>query len=349
MLRCVFVIVLGFLAVQGVELFKNPGFDNGGKGWDNWGKRSGLLMEAAEGGGVRIWAEAPGLHQGLAQSIALTPGKKYRYSCTFSAKLAPGAKLTVLSVYSGASKWSKTYRSLAGNQEEDTHTMEFTVPATLQGKSVLLRPVILFGACDVHLKQASLEEIGDGVEVKKKEVGKMPVIVPVVHPKTTIDLSGEEPQNIRAHIAEKPSPLPEGASVARKDGAFVINYNFITEKHDAVMFDIVKELPSAAKVSMEVECSNPGHRLFFVLVDASGESHLVQKPLELSFQKKTLVYPLTLVKEVPYNINDSIWGGDKNQHLDLPLRSITIGIDDVPDTAKGSGTVTIRNLKIGNW
>ncbi|MBQ7179359.1 MAG: hypothetical protein IJS08_18220, partial [Victivallales bacterium] len=111
----------------------------------------------------------------------------------------------------------------------------------------------------------------------------------------------------------------------------------------------VKELPSAAKVSMEIECSNPGHRLFFVLVDANGESHLVQKPLELTFQKKKLVYTLALVKEVPYSIYDSIWGGDKNQHLDLPLRSITIGIDDVPDTATGKGTVTIRNLKIGNW
>ncbi|MBQ7178774.1 MAG: hypothetical protein IJS08_15265, partial [Victivallales bacterium] len=250
MLRCVFVIVLCFLAVQGAELFKNPGFDNGGKDWDNWGKRNGLHVEAAEGGGVRLWADGPGLHQGLAQSIALTPGKKYRYSCTFSAKLAPEAKLSVLSVYSGASKWNKTYRSLAGNQEEDTHTMEFSVPSTLQG-NVLLRPLILFGACDVHLKQASLEEIGAGVEEKKKEVSKMPVVVPVVHPKMTIDLSGEEPQNIRAHIAEKPLPLPEGASVTRKDGAFVINYNFTTEKHDAVMFDIVKELPSAAKVSME--------------------------------------------------------------------------------------------------
>ena len=348
MLRCVFIIVLCFLAVQGVELFKNPGFDNGGKGWENWGKKNGLHVETAEGGGVRLWSDAPGLHQGLAQSIALTPGRKYRYSCTFSAKLAPGAKLSVLSLYSAASKWNKTYRSLAGSQEEDTHTMEFSVPSTLQG-NVLLRPLILFGVCDVHLKQASLEEIGEGVEEKKQKVGKMPVIVPVVHPKMTIDLSWEEPRNARAHIAEKPSPLPEGASVARKDGAFVVNYNFTTEKHDAVMFDIVKELPSAAKVSMEIECSQPGHRLFFVLVDANGESHLVLKPLELNFQKKKLTYVLELVKKVPYNIYDSVWGGDKNQHLDLPLRSITIGIDDVPDTATGKGTVTIRNLKIGNW
>ena len=325
-------------------------FDNGGQGWDNWGRRNGLNVEALNGGGVRLWADAPGLHQGLAQSIALKAGRKYCYSCTFSAKLAPGASVNVLSVYVAGSKWGKLYRSLAGNQEEDTHTMEFSIPADLNEKQILFRPLILFGACDVQLRHASLVELGAAEgEAPLPVVGTMPAIVPVVHPKMIIDLSGEEPRNARAHIAEKPSPLPDGASVVKRDGAFIISYNFTTEKHDAVMFDIVKELPSAAKVSMELECSNPGHRLFFVLVDANGESHLVQRPLVLDFSKKKLVYELELVKKVPYNIYDSIWGGDGNQHLDLPLQSITIGIDDMPDTAKGSGILVIRNLKIGNW
>lgn len=341
------------MAVAGepTELFKNPRFENKGQGWENWGKRSDLQILEGVGGGVCLRAETPGLHQGLAQSVQLVRGRKYRYSCTFSAKCGEGGKVGVLSVYVAGSKWNKTLRMVVGQQDEDTHVLEFSVPEDLESDKILFRPVILWGACDVLLKEASLKEIGAGDAVKKQVAHSLPVIVPVVHPMGTLDLSQEKPCNVRAHEdGAVAKVLPEGASVEHKDGAFIINYNFTTDKHDAIMFDINKEIVSAAKVSMDLECSAEGHRLFFVLVDAGGESHWCYKPLNLDFVgRKTLTYTLALPKEEPYNVLDSIWGGDKNQHLDLPLKSITIGIDDVPDTATGKGTVIIYNLKIGNW
>ena len=342
---CFLVLALLSAAAEN-ELFKNPRLEKNAAGWANWGSKMGLKLVSVQEG-LHVTAIGPKLNQGPAQTLKLKPGYEYEYSCKIKGKLAENAQVEVLHWYFPQTKRSGCLRKLRGEFDWWEHKVKFTVPADCDGNTVL-RPIIMTGPGEITLEWASLKEIGEKLATKKEE-GKIPEIVPVVHPKMTIDLSGEEPRNARAHIAEKPLPLPDGASVTRKDGAFVIDYNFTTEKHDAVMFDIVKELPSAAKVSMEVECSNPGHRLFFVLVDANGESHLVQKPLELNFQKKKLVYTLALVKKVPYNIYDSVWGGDGNQHLDLPLRSITIGIDDVPDTAKGKGTVTIRNLKIGNW
>ena len=70
----------------------------------------------------------------------------------------------------------------------------------------------------------------------------------------------------------------------------------------------------------------------------------------LSFQgsnKIDMVIPLP--QEKPYEILDSNWGGDEHQHLDMPLKSLTIVLDDCPDASTDSGVISIKDLKVGNW
>jgi len=344
-------LLAGFVlsAVFAEELFSNPNFANDASGWANWGKKKGLLISAVSDG-VLMQCDAPGLNQGLAQSIKLKAGSKYEYSCKVKGELGEDAYVNILSYYcANNKKMTGRARTIASSFEWDVHKITFNTPEDLTD-AVLFRPVILFGAGKITLQWASLKEVGEAEENKKETVGKLPEIVPVVHPMLKIDLSAEQPQNIRAHVNESlQMQLPGAASVQKKDDAFVINYAFTTSGHDAIIFDIVKEIPSCAKISMQVESDGKGHKMFFVLNDASGESHLVPRPLLLDFQKRQVTFNLALPKEEPYSILDSIWGGDGNQHLDLPLRSISIVIDDAPDSSIDSGLVTIKNLNIGNW
>ncbi|MFA6929382.1 MAG: hypothetical protein WCT05_03570 [Lentisphaeria bacterium] len=349
--RILLVILSYFfsLGVQAVELLINPRFLNNAEGWSNWGSKKGMTaISTLEG--LLLKCDSPGLNQGIAQSLSLKPGYKYEYSCRLRGTLeaSPASSVTLLSWYSPVTKTGSSFRTLIGDFEWDVHTTTFTIPANASGE-LLFRPIILTGPGAITLEWASLKEIGPGELPKQQSKTKLPEIKPVIHPKIKIDLSAEIPANIRAHVKEKLSPLPQGSSITNINDEFVIHYAFSTPGHDAVMFDIVKEIPSCAKISLEITADGAGHRMFFVLTDSSGESHYVTKPLILDFTQKSLTFTLTLPPEKPYDILDSIWGGDRNQHLDLPLRSLTIGIDDSPDATIGQGTITLKKLQIGNW
>lgn len=341
------ILFCTLLAVaQEMNLIRNPKFEKGLAEWDNWGKDR--LQIAISDGKAILKSERPGLNQGIAQSIELKPGCKYEYSVRFTAEFFEDAYANLLSWHCLQTKRGGNLRSVRTNTEWDTHTLIFTTPHDLQEK-VLLRPLIIFGSAQVTISEVTIRELCNVVKVEAPEKPELPVIVPVVHPKMTIDLSNEKPVNIRAHINEKNDLLPDGGSVSNENNTFIINYSFTTSGHDAVMFDIVREIPSCAKVSMEITSNGNGHRLFFVLVDKNDESHYVIKPLNLDFKQRNVTMSLRLDKEEPYSIFDSKWGGDGNQHLDMPLKKITVGVDDMPDKTIEKGTVTIKNLQIGNW
>lgn len=341
-------LVLAMLVnALGGNLLKNPQFKDDLGGWSNWGKDRLAVSVSAEGAFLK--SEKPGLNQGLAQTLELKPSCKYEYSARFKANFGENAYASVLSWYCPKTKKRGQARQISGDVEWDTHKMIFNTPHDLQEK-VLLRPLVIFGPAEVTIAEVTLRELGVAAKVEPAAAKpELPVIVPVVHPKIKMDLSKEHPANARAHINEKNALLPDGASVLQENSSFIINYAFTTPGHDAVMFDIVKEIPSCAKVSMEVSSNGKGHRLFFVLVDQNDESHYVTKPLVLDFEQRKLVMSLTVDKEAPYSIYDSKWGGDGNQRLDLPLKRITIGVDDRPDSTIENGTVIIKNLQIGNW
>lgn len=343
---CFLVLALMATAAEN-ELFKNPRLEKNAVGWANWGSKMGLKLVSVQEG-LHVTAIGPKLNQGPAQTLKLKPGYEYEYSCRIKGKLTENAQVEVLHWYFTQTKRSGCLRKLRGEFDWWEHKVKFTVPADCDGNTVL-RPIIMTGPGEITMEWASLKEIGEKLSTKKEE-GKIPEIVPVVHPKKVIDLSKEQPVNVRMHINEKVSQPVQGCSVENQDGTFVINYKFMTLGHDAVMFDIAKELDSCKKVSMEITSNGKGHRLFFVLTDKSGEAHLTNKPIMLTFQgSKKIDMVIPLPPEKPYDILDSNWGGDENQHLDLPLKSLTIVLDDCPDASTDAGVISIKDLKVGNW
>lgn len=340
-------LMLALMAVA-EELVVNPRFEDGLKGWTNWGKKMGTTLTVTPEG-LLIKAIGPKLNQGAAQTVKLKPGYEYEYSCKLKGKLEANSRASVLSWYYPQDKKGRNLRLLRGDFDWWTHMVSFTVPSTSDG-IVLLRPVSLTGPGEITIEWVSLKEKGEGVEAQKEKERHIPEVVPVVHPEKRIDLSREQPANVRMHINEKVSQPIEGNSVTNKDGAFVINYSFPSNGHDAVLFDLVKNIDSCKKLSMDITSDDKGHQLYFVLIDKSGEAHLTEKPLKLDFNgEKKFKMLIPLPAEKPYNILDSIWGGDGNQHLDLPLKSLTIVLDDSPDASTDTGVITIKNLTIGNW
>ena len=340
-------LVLLLSAAEG-ELLNNPKLEKNAAGWANWGRKQGTtLTSTAEG--LQVKAVGPKLNQGPGQTLKLKPGYEYEYSCRLKGKLGEHSSATVLSWNFPKLKRGGKLRQIRGTFDWWEHKVKFTVPQNSDGITAI-RPVILTGPGEVMLEWVSVKEFGEAVISRKGPEKKIPVIVPVKHPKKVIDFSQEKPVNVRAHVNEKVSPPPKGCSVENRDGAFVVNYRFTTAGHDALMFDIVKNIDSCKKVSMEITSDGKGHRLFFVLTDKSGEAHLTSKPILLNFKgKKNFNMVIPLPPEKPYNILDSIWGGDGNQHLDLPLKSMTVVLDDSPDASTDSGVITIKNLNIGNW
>lgn len=341
-------LVLAFLSKAAEdELFKNPRLEKNAAGWANWGSKMGLKLVSTQEG-LHVTAIGPKLNQGPAQTLQLKPGYEYEYSCRIKGQLAENSRVEVLHWHYPQTLKSGCLKILRGTFDWWEHKSKFTIPADCNGKTVL-RPIIMTGPGEITMEWASLKELGEKLATKKGE-GKIPEIVPVVHPKKSIDLSKEQPVNVRMHINEIVSQPVQGCSVENQNGTFVINYKFTTKGHDAVFFDIAKELDSCRKVSMEVTSDGKGHRLFFVLTDKSGEAHLTDKPIMLNFKgSKKIDMVIPLPAEKPYDILDSNWGGDENQHLDLPLKSLTIVIDDCPDASMDSGVISIKDLKVGNW
>lgn len=344
LLSALSLAVLGCSGAE--ELLKNPKLEKNASSWGNWGGKRLRYRNTAEG--LYMEGVTASLNQGIAQTLMLKVGQEYEFSCHLKGNAPGDSYVALLNVYYPATKRGDSFKQVRGNFDFWTHKVRFTVPAASKGK-VLLRPVLLYGKCNLTLAWVSLKEIGKGKAPAVKKYGRIPVIKPVIHPRKRIALHGEKPVSIKAHVHEKLTDPPRGSSVTKDGSAFVIRYNFTTPGHDALMFDIVKKIDSCARVSMTVHSDGKGHRLFFVLIDKSGEHHLITNPVILNKKTGKINTRLQLTPESPYNIPDTVWGGDKNVHLDLPLKGIKVVLDDKPDAFKGSGVVTIKDLTIGNW
>lgn len=149
-----------------------------------------------------------------------------------------------------------------------------------------------------------------------------------------------------AHIAGKPAPPPAGSKLARKDGAFILTYNFTSKEHDALFFELKQNLNSATELTAEVNGDGRGHTLFAVVKDKSGESFYFPGPAVAFKGWKKIRIKFKYQKVNPGERYASIWGGDGNQHPDFPLQGIVIGLNDTPDTAVDTGTIIIKDIRI---
>ena len=152
--------------------------------------------------------------------------------------------------------------------------------------------------------------------------------------------------NIQAHVAEKVADPPKGNSVTDNEGIYTLKYYFTTEKHDALFFDLDVPLKTAEEMTLQVNGDGKGHTLFVVVRDQSGESFYFTGPA-IGFKGwKTLTIKFIFPTINPGEKYASIWGGDGNQQVDFPLRGLTIGLNDTPDTAIDSGEIQIRDIQV---
>ena len=149
-----------------------------------------------------------------------------------------------------------------------------------------------------------------------------------------------------AHVAGKPADPPAGSKMVLKDGALFLTYNFTSEEHDALFFELKQNLHSATELTAEVNGDGRGHTLFVVVKDKSGESFYFPGPAVDFKGWKTIRIKFKYPNVNPGEKYASIWGGDGNQHPDFPLQGIVIGLNDTPDTAVDTGTIIIKDIRI---
>ena len=154
------------------------------------------------------------------------------------------------------------------------------------------------------------------------------------------------PSHIQAHVAERVAAPPKGNSVTEENGVYTLKYNFTTEKHDALFFDLDCPLKTAEEMVLQVNGDGKGHTLFVVVRDQSGESFYFHGPAIDFTGWKTLKIKLNYPQINPGEKYASIWGGDGNQHPDFPLQGVTIGLNDTPDTAIDSGEIQIKDVQV---
>ena len=167
-----------------------------------------------------------------------------------------------------------------------------------------------------------------------------PILISAAEPVTV------QPVRIRAHIAEKPSAPPPGNSVSCKNGVYTLTYRFTTEKHDALFFDLDLPLEEASELTAQVNGDGKGHTLFAVVRDRSGQCFYFPGPAITFKGWKNIRIKFKYPKINPGEKYASIWGGDGSQQTGFPLRGITLGLNDTPDTSTDSGEILIRNLKV---
>lgn len=149
-----------------------------------------------------------------------------------------------------------------------------------------------------------------------------------------------------AHVGGKPAPPPAESKLVRENGTFILTYNFTTQGHDALFFELKQNLNSAAVLTAKVKGDGKGHTLFAVVKDRSGESFFFPGPAITFRGWKTIRIKFAYPKVNPGEKYASVWGGDGNQHPDFPLQAVVIGLNDTPDTAVDTGTIIIKDIRI---
>ena len=155
-----------------------------------------------------------------------------------------------------------------------------------------------------------------------------------------------QPVRLQAHVAEKVATPPGGNSVTAENGLYTLTYNFTTEKHDALFFELDIPLEAAEEMTLQVNGDGKGHTLFVVVRDQSGENFFFPGPVISFTGWKSLKIKFNYPVVNPGEKYASIWGGDGNQQVNFPLRGITIGLNDTPDTTVGNGVIQFREIQV---
>ena len=168
----------------------------------------------------------------------------------------------------------------------------------------------------------------------------------------TILLSSVKNPVMTAHVNEKPAPVPDGAKVSVGKDGIQMDYVFPSAGHDACMVEFPVNQGPFSTLTVKLSVSGPGHRPFVVLTDKNGEKHYfslvnTRNIAGQSLKKAgehTLSIPVPVRNEHPGERFAFRWGGDENQTIDFPVKSVLLGLNDSPDEFKGTGRIVFHSI-----
>ena len=103
------------------------------------------------------------------------------------------------------------------------------------------------------------------------------------------------------------------------------------------------ELEKCEEIAVERTLSDGAQRLFVVLTDAKGESHLFE--FSQGGPERQMVRAKVFgSNKYPGEHFAWRWGGDDNQKIDWPVRKIALSVNDSPDEFVGAVTVVFHSL-----
>ena len=168
-----------------------------------------------------------------------------------------------------------------------------------------------------------------------------------------IALSKLQDVRLKTYADEKPlvAPPPGNAVQPTAEGV-ELQYAFGSDRLDACMFEFDTDIGEFNNIAVTMVGDNSKFRPFLVLRDAGGESHYfplspsnaIAEQLINWSGKKTIERPVSVKNPFPANVYESRWGGDNNQTIDFPVKSVTLGLGKYPDATKGSGKVSFEKI-----
>jgi hypothetical protein len=157
---------------------------------------------------------------------------------------------------------------------------------------------------------------------------------------------------LSAHVNGQPAAPPEGAALRLESDGLRMDYVFASSGHDACMVEFAVHQDAFTQLTVEMTVSADGPRPFVVLSDVSGEKHYFSLIDTRNIANQALKKAGRQVFSIPISVQNQHpgekfafrWGGDDNQRIDFPVKSIMLGLNDYPDDVHGSGSCIFHKI-----
>ena len=148
---------------------------------------------------------------------------------------------------------------------------------------------------------------------------------------------------LKAHVNGKPAAPTAGTKLSTGEAGVTIACDFTSAGHDAAWVEFPCELGACGEVVLDRTLSDSKQKVFVILTDSLGESHLFNFCAGASGRAKVTARILAENKAVGEYFAFR-WGGDDNQKIDWPVKKVALGVNDQPDTFVGKASVTFHSF-----
>lgn len=159
----------------------------------------------------------------------------------------------------------------------------------------------------------------------------------------TLDLAGVRNPVFTAHVNGKPAQAPEGAGCKVTEAGIELSCVFSSPGHDAGMAEFPLNEGAFSEVTLDRTIADCKQGVFIVLTDRNGEKHYFGFPAGGN-GRHSVTAKVKVRNEHPGEHFAWRWGGDDNQTLDFPVKSVMLGVNDRPDAFTGEVKAVFHKL-----